>query len=592
MYALTPVFRRLAPRATVALRVRSASRSLLPCTGRLPLFTAQPQCSARSAFSTETPAVDIPASTNPAEPRPLTEDQPVEYAQPDTRNCPGCGAAFQFNDVYKPGYLPLIKADKSIAPAAYIESRKLRSNENVLSDEQFRRRVEALDPELRRHFGVDTPAPTKTTSSAPTDSTTAAINTEESNGADPNVRRVVCKRCHEMNHHHRIAPNWHRDVADDPEVLEFMKSKPSALVLHVLDVYDLQGSLLKGLSNFIGHQHRVILVVNKVDLLPKDVHLPRVATYVQRMMKDSGVLNIVAMHVVSARKVHGVRELCADLMALRRRFTQSPPDIYMVGRANVGKSELINAMLRISYGGTQYKVTTFPIPGTTCDVVEIPLQRFRKALVPYTPGEAQRAGGEVIDPGTLYDTPGVFNNYSLAKYLKPDELKLTWPKPHLSVSTYGLKCGQSLCIGGLGRIDLQEGGDAATGRIMVSVFSNLPVHITQTKKANAMFNRLAAGELVPDLHPPGRTMTPARAAVLPRLKFVSSHTLANENATMACADVYFMGVGWVAIAGRFKHAVIQVHSLGGRGAGIRPPLMPFEYQYRLSKFRSGVRKQR
>ncbi|KAJ1855788.1 nitric oxide associated protein 1 [Coemansia sp. RSA 1822] len=123
------------------------------------------------------------------------------------------------------------------------------------------------------------------------------------------------------------------------------------MIVVVCDLFDIPGSLILHLDDIIGARHPVVLVVNKADLLPKDYHEQCLIMWFKRFAK-SLELNIQAIHLVSALKNLGVRELAADLTT-RRRPGQN---IYMVGRANVGKSELINALLRISIGRSAHKV--------------------------------------------------------------------------------------------------------------------------------------------------------------------------------------------------------------------------------------------
>ncbi|KAJ1982485.1 nitric oxide associated protein 1 [Dimargaris xerosporica] len=540
-------------------------------------------CSAQSTPKTQLIAIESPAS---------------ESVIPLTDYCPGCGAAFQTSNSRKPGYLPSIKSCEEATKGYEAYRQKVdRSDHQHLSPADYQARYEALDESLRVYFPSSAGSTVNTSLAHPvehdgtiTDDTSPApaleVSSADSASADtkplsesngPVVRRLVCKRCHDMTHHNRVETIWHNDVAKDPDILTFMRNRPRALVLHVVDIYDLPTSLLKGLTNYIGSHHDVILVANKVDLLPKDVHWNRVAVYLQRMLVDTGIHNVIAVHLVSARKVHGVRELCRDIVELRQQLKHRHCDLYMVGRANVGKSELVNAMLRISYGGSPHKVTTYPVPGTTSDMLRVPLELFKRVLV----------GANEADTGILYDTPGIFNSHSLIKYLTPPELKQCLPKSHLKPLTYRIHQGQSLCLGGLGRIDLDGGG---ASKVLMTVFSAVPVHITKIDKAVAQCDALAQGNRTV-LHPPylhGKN----RAATFPPFRLVERYELTSDHPTMACTDIVFAGVGWVAIAGQFQGAQLAVHSPGGRGVSIRSPLLPFEYKHKITKYRSNMRKQR
>ncbi|MFN7658802.1 MAG: GTPase, partial [Dolichospermum sp.] len=84
-------------------------------------------------------------------------------------------------------------------------------------------------------------------------------------------------------------------------------------------------------------------------------------------------------------------------------------DVYVVGCTNVGKSTLINRLLFKTKGPKHRLLTTSSIPGTTLNLISFPIGARRK----HRP------------QAHLYDTPGIVNEYQMARILTPEELKVT-----------------------------------------------------------------------------------------------------------------------------------------------------------------------
>ena len=80
-------------------------------------------------------------------------------------------------------------------------------------------------------------------------------------------------------------------------------------------------------------------------------------------------------------------------------------------------------------------ITTSHFPGTTLDLVEIPID----------------------DGKAIYDTPGVINDHQIAHYLDEKDLKAITPKKELKPKVFQLNPEQTLFIGGLARFDFISG---------------------------------------------------------------------------------------------------------------------------------------
>ena len=111
----------------------------------------------------------------------------------------------------------------------------------------------------------------------------------------------------------------------------------------------------------------VILVANKRDILPRSVDDEKLKAYVLKRAEDVNI-NVVDIGVTSASKNYNIDSFMHALMSLRNNG-----NVYFVGSASAGKSSLINTLLKNYSNETSNFITTSPYPGTTINVIEIPI---------------------------------------------------------------------------------------------------------------------------------------------------------------------------------------------------------------------------
>lgn len=130
---------------------------------------------------------------------------------------------------------------------------------------------------------------------------------------------------------------------------------------------------------------RIILVGNKVDMLPQDSpnYLKRIEasmkkTFLEKCSRElppEVLPSIVSTVLVSARTGYNVEKLVSMLF---RRWDERKrtvgADIYLLGTTNVGKSSLFNLLLdsdlcKISAANCVEKAMTSPVPGTTLNLL-------------------------------------------------------------------------------------------------------------------------------------------------------------------------------------------------------------------------------
>lgn len=292
---------------------------------------------------------------------------------------------------------------------------------------------------------------------------------------------------------------------DDFARLLHQISDTNALIVYVMDLFDMTGSEIAGLPRFVGENNPILVVGNKVDLLPKLLNQNRLKQWLQTMLKAQGIkpADIFLTSAAHPKNIDALLER-VDQLRLDR-------DVYVVGVTNVGKSTLINQIIK-SRTGVQDLITTSRFPGTTLDRIEIPL----------------------ADGHQLIDTPGIIKREQMAHVIADKDLKYALPKKEIKPRTYQLNPEQTLFLGGLARFDFVSGERTA---VTAYFENNLNIHRTKLNGADAFYNR-HVGEL----------LTPAP------LNLTASPLVKREFNIIEKSDLVFAGLGWITVPAGIKVA--------------------------------------
>lgn len=313
---------------------------------------------------------------------------------------------------------------------------------------------------------------------------------------------IICQRCFRLKHYNEV-----QDVSlTDDDFLRMLNqlSAKKALIVKVVDLFDFDGSWLSGMPRFIG-DNQVLLVGNKVDLLPKAVKRVKVMKWMQRRAKEYG-LKPVDVKLMSAESGEAIAETAEAIEKYREG-----KDVYIVGCTNVGKSTFINRLLKEFGAGDQPLITTSNIPGTTLDMIDVPLD----------------------ETSTLYDTPGIINHHQMAHLVSKQDLKTISPKKEVKPKIYQLKNQQTLFFGGLSRLDFISGEPQS---FVVYMSNELTIHRTKLEKADDLY-RNHAGSL---LTPPGEDTLDS----FPVFKEKEWKLPAGK------IDIVYSGLGWITVSGK------------------------------------------
>lgn len=325
---------------------------------------------------------------------------------------------------------------------------------------------------------------------------------------------IICQRCFRIKHYSEVLSV----TLDQNEFLRLLGKigVEEALVIHIVDLFDFDGSIISGLHRFVGH-NPVLLVVNKIDLLPKVTNWNRIMNWVQRQAKEHGI-PIADIALVSAKCNLGFDRLLAQVKNWR-----NGRDVYVVGATNVGKSTLINRLIR-DYSALDRELTTSRYPGTTLDMIHIPLD----------------------DDKYVIDTPGIIYKSRLTELSSHEDLSSLLPDKPLKPAVYQLDEKQTLFFGAFARFDFVA-GDRQSFTCYLS--HHLPIHRTKLERADALYEH-HGGEL---LAPPSRE----RLKELPAWTKHSFRVGYDKN-----TDIFISGLGWIKCNG-ISGALVEVYAPKG-----------------------------
>ncbi|WP_338777251.1 ribosome biogenesis GTPase YqeH [Metabacillus sp. FJAT-52054] len=309
---------------------------------------------------------------------------------------------------------------------------------------------------------------------------------------------VICQRCFRLKNYNEI-----QDVAlTDADFLKILHGvgETDSLIVKIVDIFDFNGSWISGIQRFAGN-NPILLVANKADILPKSVKKQKLIQWMQREAKENG-LKPIDIFLVSSSRGQGVKEVAEAIEHYR-----DGKDVYVVGCTNVGKSTFINRIIK-EVAGEQDLITTSHYPGTTLDLIEIPLD----------------------DGSALYDTPGIINHHQMAHFVNQDDLKLLSPKKEIKPKVFQLNEEQTLFFGGLARFDFIKGGRST---FTCYIPNELYIHRTKLEQADTLYET-HRGEL----------LSPPRPDQLEEFPELVPHTFTIKNEK---TDIVFSGLGWVTV---------------------------------------------
>lgn len=272
---------------------------------------------------------------------------------------------------------------------------------------------------------------------------------------------LLCQRCYRLRHYNEDnqIPHFNEDFN---KILIKAKEKDSLIVL-VLDTFSLNGSLEEGLIKSMNELKitNIFVLLNKRDVLPKSYSDEKIINHTLDTLAVCGIKPL-DMLLVSSVKNYNLDTMMARIEELRKGN-----DVYFVGVSQVGKSSIINSLLKNYQNKTDKFITTSLYPGTTIDVIKIPLDRN----------------------SYIYDTAGIFNAKSMINNVERSILKHIIPRSEISPRVYQLNEEQSLLLGAIARVDYLKGPKGKTSFTFICS-NNIKIERVKLSNANKTFSSL------------------------------------------------------------------------------------------------------
>ncbi|CAM6114407.1 unnamed protein product [Calypogeia fissa] len=485
------------------------------------------------------------------------------------RLCPGCGIEMQDEDPKAPGFFQ--------RPVVPVPNQELLDEEDVFTDAELLNLLDRPDggvTEMEDGLGsknkkegvlewVDI-------SSSPEE-----INLEEDWGKDSRRGRrgkrgkrgklgqdknaedesesekpVVCARCHALRNYGKVKDEDVENLLPDFDFEYVVGSRlrkaigRRAVVLMVIDSVDFDGSFPRMAASILADAERelgkswqegkaanvprLVIVLNKVDLLPGQLSPVRLEQWARRRSRAGGVTQISGVHIVSAFKGWGLDKLSKQITEM----AGPRGDVWVIGAQNVGKSSLINGLGKLaakgSKGGADGRaegkkanafLTEAAVPGTTVGVLK---------LEGILPGKAR-----------LLDTPGLLHPHQITTRLTREEQKMVQIRKVLKPRTFRVKVGHAITLGGLVQVHIKTApGESIYATIWAS--PHITCHMGKGETAQDLFDKHIGDKLQPP-------MTKERLDELGR--WVSRTVdVSGDRWDKSSMDVAVAGIGWIGFA--------------------------------------------
>ena len=238
-------------------------------------------------------------------------------------------------------------------------------------------------------------------------------------GYTTNLENDICQRCFRMKNY----GEYQVVAKSNDEYVDILKEvgKTKDLVLYITDLLNLEKNI-EQIRTII--PNKMILVLNKMDVLPKSVKEEKLKAYLEGIN-----IHFEEIIVISTAKNYNI-----DYLLKRIKYFQTSKNVYVVGHTNAGKSSLINKLIK-NYSENTQELTMSPLPSTTLSTIQI----------------------DINDHLTLIDTPGLVDTGSILNHVDPKMVKKISPRDEIKPRTFQLKRNQSIVIEDLIRIDYVEG---------------------------------------------------------------------------------------------------------------------------------------
>eukprot|EP00210_Caulerpa_lentillifera_P000141 g136.t1 len=403
------------------------------------------------------------------------------------------------------------------------------------------------------------------------------------------IQYLVCERCYSLKYYGKLKSKEAEEFIPHFSVESVLKPKlqktkgRKIVIVCVVDLIDFEASLPHDtIHSLFPHSNpdflELIIVGNKIDLLPKTIKQEVLEIWVRTRLKEFRLPPARSVHLISSHTLQGVGNLMAALKTQIRRNT----DCYIIGMQNAGKSSMLNALNQLIRKHSQKnnvtrasnirdvrgtaKATELTGGSILHDVTAE--QKWNDVTAAFLPGTTlgfvKVNSISVGKSCRVYDTPGLQQSRQVTSRLTLDELKLVQPKRTLKPRTYRFGAGHSLLIGALARLDLIT-SPSKTLYATIWTADTVPCYLGKTDNVEMKLQKHAGEKLVP---PIGIQQDADFNLGLLR----QTVEVSGDSWKGASTDICIGGLGWVAVGCQGK-AEFDVWTWKGVQVKTRPALL-------------------
>lgn len=244
------------------------------------------------------------------------------------------------------------------------------------------------------------------------------------------IQIIYCDRCFETM---KAFNNSELEQKVDQEVLKILDDAfaTDALIIWVVDLFSFNGTLNSEIAKKV-KKLNVVVVGNKRDLFPANVKDESLVEYLNVTFNAYGI-KPKSVRLLGATNKIDSKELIDSMNTARKGH-----DVYMIGNSTSGKTSIINRAMKGFENKTSRQIKTITYPGTSVNVLEIPLSRS----------------------SFFYELPGISQTTSATGKLEKDVVRQIVPKKAVKFITRTMSAGDALMVGSLAAFEVIKGKTA------------------------------------------------------------------------------------------------------------------------------------
>ncbi|MGL4950487.1 MAG: GTPase [Mycoplasma sp.] len=259
----------------------------------------------------------------------------------------------------------------------------------------------------------------------------------------------LCYRCFRLkNYNELITPeNIKQSINQTFTDIDFSGS----IAFLIIDVLNIKHSLIDIPKNV----DKFIIIVNKMDVLPNYINWETTCNFIRDII-DSYNVKYDELIFTSIKSKTSIKKI-DDILCFYGLNNQK---CFFIGKSNVGKSSIINALLNIN--NIKHDLTVSSAINTTINLQKIKFKKY-----------------------SIIDTPGLLSNDNILSYIDHNKHNQVFNNKEIKPGIYQIKYPKSIKVENLVQINVYPKEEFGT----VTIFANAQLNVSSSKiKEEVSFN--------------------------------------------------------------------------------------------------------